>query len=50
MILAAIVLVAAGIFLKVSGGVQSLWSAANSTLGTGSTAAAVTSGTTTQGQ
>jgi Flp pilus assembly pilin Flp len=46
MLLALIVLVAAGIFLKVSGGVGSLWTVANSTLNATSATGAVTSGAT----
>ncbi len=43
MLLALIVLIAAGVFLKVSGGVGSLWTVANSTLSAASATGAVTS-------
>ena len=43
LLLALIVLIAAGIFLKVSGGVQALWTAANSTLANSPGSSAVTS-------
>jgi Flp pilus assembly pilin Flp len=45
MLLALIVLIAAGVFLKLSGGVQSLWTTANTTLGGSGTSTAVTSNT-----
>jgi len=43
LLLALIVLIAAGVFLKVSGGVQSLWTQANATLAGGSSATSVSS-------
>jgi len=46
LLLALIVLVAVGIFIKVSGGVQNLWTSANGTL-TNATPAATSTGTTT---
>ncbi len=49
LLLALIVLIAAGIFLKVSGGVQSLWTVANTTLSSSAATTSVTSTTTSQG-
>lgn len=40
LLLALVVLIAAGVFLKVSGGVQSLWTVANTTLNSSGTTAA----------
>ncbi|HTX38000.1 MAG TPA: hypothetical protein VME43_23380 [Bryobacteraceae bacterium] len=49
LLLALIVLIAAGIFLKVSGGVQSLWTVANTTLNSSAATTSVTSTTSSQG-
>jgi len=45
LLLALVVLVAAGIFLKVSGGVQSLWTAANATINSQAQSTSVSSDT-----
>jgi Flp pilus assembly pilin Flp len=45
LLLALIVLIAAGVFLKVSGGIQSLWTVANATLNNSATSASVSSAT-----
>jgi Flp pilus assembly pilin Flp len=45
LLLALVVLIAAGVFLKVSGGVQSLWTQANTTLNSNTSAPASTSTT-----
>jgi Flp pilus assembly pilin Flp len=44
LLLALIVLVAAGVFLKVSGGIQSLWTVANTTLASAATSASNSTG------
>ena len=49
LLLALLVLVAAGIFLKVSGGIQSLWTVANTTLSNSAAATSVTSTSSSQG-
>jgi Flp pilus assembly pilin Flp len=43
MLLALVVLIAAGIFVKVSGGLQSVWTVANSTLNNTAASTSVTS-------
>ncbi len=45
LLLALIVLIAAGIFLKASGGIQSLWTVANTTLANTASSTSVTSST-----
>jgi Flp pilus assembly pilin Flp len=49
LLLALLVLIAAGVFLKMSGGIQSLWTVANTTLTTSSATTSVTSATGSQG-
>ena len=44
LLLALVILIAVGIFLKVSGGVQTLWTSTNSTLTNAATAPAASAG------